>query len=146
MAVKQLKKAISWFNGRHHDAKNLPISSRQMCEDVQIEIPGGLEGIRQRMAAMGHVPIGPDIRPAQVTKNEDHAPNYTENNYHQNPATQQQQVPPKPRRKPAQQKPIVYRPHEGTRPVEAAPEGRICSSIQLHRIYLVDFLLLQLLL
>jgi hypothetical protein len=53
MVVKQLRKAINWFNGRQAHEKAAP-----KVEEVEsLEIPGGLAGIRERMAAMGHGPV-----------------------------------------------------------------------------------------
>jgi hypothetical protein len=112
MAVKQFKKALSWFHGRHNDARNLPISSNNVVEEHQIQIPGGLEGIRQRMAAMGHGPIGSDSRPAQVIRHEDNTRNNTESDFNPRPESNHQRSRslPKPRRKPVKQSLVATTP------------------------------------
>jgi hypothetical protein len=123
MAVKQFKKAISWFNGRNHNTTNPPFSPNNFNEDLQIEIPGGLEGIRQRMAAMGHVPIGTDFRPQQVIRQDEHTPQYGLNSRHQNSESNQMQSPPKPRRRPVKKDPTVSNNQKEASTVEGALEG-----------------------
>ena len=73
MVVKQLKRALHWFGGGKSRGQDPPPAAKPVgvttsgavnVSETSLQIPGGLAGIRQRMAEMGHG-VNLDSRPQE---------------------------------------------------------------------------------